>query len=346
MLGHVVVVLSFRGRQDTLACLDALLATGHDYSVLVVDNGSFDGVLEETARRHPDAFTLQTGRNLGFAGGMNAGLRWAMDRGAQTVTVLNNDTLCTPDAVRALESCAESGAIVSPQVDYLASPDRIWFAGGVVDADTALPRHLGETELEALPSGACSPTDTLAGCCLTARADVWRRVGLFDERYFLLFEDAELSLRAARLGVPLLVCRQIRILHRVSASFTARPCPTAWRTAAAHAQPATRASASLRRRRSVPQRTRSRCPYHASGGGGAVSRPSVADSSARTARAIGAANSAQPMPSSSPVVCGSSVNTTASADSAVTASTATSRAYQFGGRPDFVPAGSIRLSMV
>ena len=220
MLGHVVVVLSFRGRQDTLACLDALLATGHDYSVLVVDNGSFDGVLDDAANRHPEDFTLQTGRNLGFAGGMNAGLRWAMDRGAQTVTVLNNDTLCTPDAVRALESCAESGAIVSPQVDYLASPDRIWFAGGVVDADTALPRHLGETELEALPSGACSPTDTLAGCCLTARADVWRRVGLFDERYFLLFEDAELSLRATRLGVPLLVCRQIRILHRVSASFT------------------------------------------------------------------------------------------------------------------------------
>lgn len=220
MGSHVVVVLSFRGRDDTLACLESLLSDPHDYSVLVVDNGSFDGVLEEAARRHPDVSTLQTGRNLGFAGGMNAGLRWAMGRGATTITVLNNDTICTPDAVQALERYAADGAIVSPQVDYLAPPGRIWFAGGVVDADTSLPRHLAESELDAMPEGTCSPTGTLAGCCLTARADVWRRVGLFDERYFLLFEDAELSLRANRLGVPLLVCRQVRILHRVSASFT------------------------------------------------------------------------------------------------------------------------------
>jgi len=220
MDSHVVVVLSFRGRKDTLACLDGLLGGAHDYSVLVVDNGSFDGVLEEARRRHPGVHTLQTGDNLGFAGGMNAGLRWAMGHGATMVTVLNNDTLCTPDAVQALELCAAHGAIVSPQVDYLAAPERIWFAGGVVDADTALPRHLTESELDGVPEGACSPTETLAGCCLTARTDVWRRVGLFDERYFLLFEDAELSLRAARSGVPLLVCRQARILHRVSASFT------------------------------------------------------------------------------------------------------------------------------
>jgi len=220
VLTHVVVVLSFRGRDDTLECLASLLDPPHDYSVLVVDNGSFDGVLEEATRRHPDVLTLQTGRNLGFAGGMNAGLRWAIERGAGTITVLNNDTVCSPPAIEALERAASQGAVVSPQVNYLAAPDSVWFGGGAVDADTALPRHLSETELAALPPLDSAPTETLAGCCLTAREDVWQRVGLFDDRYFLLFEDADLSLRAARLGIPLLVRRDIRILHRVSASFT------------------------------------------------------------------------------------------------------------------------------
>ena len=221
MQSHVVVVLSFRGRADTLACLASLLGVPHDFfSVLVVDNGSFDGVLDEASRRHPEVVTLQTGHNRGFAGGMNAGLRWAMDHGARTVTILNNDTVCTPSTLAALERCAAGGAIVSPQVNYLMSPTSVWFAGGVVDADTALPRHLSEAELGSADGDECRPTETLAGCCLTARVDVWRRVGLFDERYFLLFEDADLSLRARRLNVPLLVCRRVDILHRVSASFT------------------------------------------------------------------------------------------------------------------------------
>jgi len=63
-------------------------------------------------------------------------------------------------------------------------------------------------------------TETLAGCCVTAAPHVWRQVGLFDERYFLNFEDSDWSLRAAGAGVPLAVDTTLHIYHRVSASFT------------------------------------------------------------------------------------------------------------------------------
>lgn len=215
----VVVILSFFGRADTERCVESLRTGSPAAQLLVIDNGSFDGVLE-SVRGHGVA-TLQTGTNLGFAGGMNRGLQWALDAGAATITVLNNDTVLPAGAISALAEIARTGVVVSPEVRYLDDPARIWFGGGVIDDRTGLARHLSAAELAEVPAVAgLRPSPVLAGCCLTATADTWRRVGLFDERYFLNFEDSEWSLRATRAGVPLAVAPGVRVLHAVSASFT------------------------------------------------------------------------------------------------------------------------------
>lgn len=216
----LVVVLSFNGRDDTLECVASIVEGDPDVAVLVIDNGSFDGVLNEVVRRWPSVATLQTGRNLGFAGGMNVGITWGLDREARTITVLNNDTVAPPGMLTHLAKECPAGPAVSPLVTY---PDGApWFGGGTVDAATTLARHLNEAELATLvPADAdLFATDVLAGCCLTAHASTWRQVGLFDERFFLNFEDSEWSLRARRLGVRLLVDRRVSLVHKVSRSFT------------------------------------------------------------------------------------------------------------------------------
>src|SRR4051812_38873188 len=142
----VVVVLSYRGRSDTLDCVASLLDGNAEAQVVVVDNGSGDGVLEEIRRRWPDVETMQTGDNLGFAGGMNRGVEWALARDAASVTVLNNDTVVPPGVISALAARAREGVAVSPEVRY-ASTGGIWFGGGVVDAQTGLARHLSGAEL-------------------------------------------------------------------------------------------------------------------------------------------------------------------------------------------------------
>ncbi|MCG8654573.1 MULTISPECIES: glycosyltransferase family 2 protein [Yimella] len=218
-MDHVVVVLSYFGREDTLRCLDSIVLSEPTIHPLVIDNGSFDGVIDASRLRFGDRIsTLQLGTNGGFTGGMNAGLRWALERSARTVTVLNNDTMVLPGALEQLELTAAGGAAVAPEVRYLSKPGRVWFGGGVVDPSTGLARHLGEGELSPTDDGV-RESEVLTGCCITATAAVWRRVGLFDERFFLNFEDSDWSVRAARLGVPLLVDTRAVIHHTVSASF-------------------------------------------------------------------------------------------------------------------------------
>lgn len=219
-----VVVLSYKGAEDTMACVESLASGSPSVEVLVVDNGSGDGVLERITATWSHVHTLQTGSNLGYSGGMNAGIRWALAQNARTVTVLNNDTF-VPSGVLAhlIEGVASGGRVVSPEVRYASRSDEVWFGGGTIDAATALPRHLHREELLASTrNSSVSDSPILAGCCLTATAEVWRAVGLFDERFFLMFEDSEWSVRAARAGVRLIVDHSVSITHKVSASFKGR----------------------------------------------------------------------------------------------------------------------------
>lgn len=220
MRRHVVVVLNFHGREDTEACVASILDGSSSALVLVVDNGSHDGTVESVRSRWPDVETIQNADNLGFAGGMNTGLRWALDRDAEAVTVLNNDTVVPPGVLERLVDVARSGGAVSPEVRYADGTDRVWFGGGVIDDRTGLARHQSDVELADVPLvDGLRPSMTLAGCCVTASSSTWRRVGLFDERYFLNFEDSDWSVRASRVGVSLNVDPSVHIDHRVSASF-------------------------------------------------------------------------------------------------------------------------------
>ena len=216
---HTVVVLNWHGRSDTLECVESLVAGSPDVSILIVDNGSFDGTLDAAASRWPSVATLQLPENLGFSGGMNRGIEQALDHGADVVTVLNNDTIVPAGTMRILGDAVSDHVVVSPEVLYRAAPDEIWFGGGTLDADDAFPHHTPPDELEPCREG-LRFTPLLAGCCITATRGAWRRAGLFDERFFLSFEDSEWSVRARTRGIRLAVVCDARILHSVSASFT------------------------------------------------------------------------------------------------------------------------------
>lgn len=219
----VVVVLNYHGRDDTLRCI-ASLNEGPDGPVVVlVDNASGDGVIDEARRRWPDLRYLQLTHNSGFTGGMNAGLRLGLSLAPRSLTILNNDTELPPGAISHLAAAAGENSAVSPEIRYLDAPERVWFAGGFVDLATNLPQHLDATGIERHrddAEGLPWETELLAGCCITASAATWQRVGLLDDRFFLNFEDSDWSARARNLGVRLLIDPRVVILHRVSASFT------------------------------------------------------------------------------------------------------------------------------
>src|SRR5207237_10863514 len=98
----VAVVLKWNGGDDTLRALASLAGI----ETICVDNGSTDGSDAEVERRFPQVELIRTGANLGFAGGSNAGIRRAVERGVDWVLLVNNDAVAEPGLAEALERAA------------------------------------------------------------------------------------------------------------------------------------------------------------------------------------------------------------------------------------------------
>jgi GT2 family glycosyltransferase len=211
------VILSWNGREDTLACLRSL--EGENVDVIVVDNASDDGSAEAVAGR---AELIRNERNLGYAGGMNVGIRRALERGADAVLLLNNDVELEPGAIDRLAAAAAGTGAVCPVVVFADDPARIWYAGARFD-----PRrgYNGRQRTDAPES--VSETDRICGAAVLIPRETLEEVGTFDEQLFAYAEDADWSLRARKRGRPLLVVPESRVRHKVSASTGGEGSPDA-----------------------------------------------------------------------------------------------------------------------
>lgn len=224
-----VVVLNWNGRDDTMGCVESLLDNHWpNLRIIVVDNGSVDGTEEALRARYPDVLVLQTGSNLGFAGGNNIGIERALEDGADAVLVLNNDTCVAPDAithlVAALERHPEAG-VCSPVLTYAEDPARLWFAGAPFDpgrwrSGRASAYERGRAPLPHHPVA----IDRAAGAAMLVRADVFRQVGDLADELFFLHEDVDWSLRVRAAGWEILLVPAARVVHKVSASQGGARC--------------------------------------------------------------------------------------------------------------------------
>jgi GT2 family glycosyltransferase len=220
-----VVILNWNGLEDTRALLRSLdrcrVPEGWAVSVVVVDNGSTDGSPRAIASEHPRVELIALPENRRFAGGNNEGLKRSLAAGADAVMLLNNDTEADPGLLErlllALDQHPEAGA-VAPLIYFGVPSQRIWYAGGRCRIAVGYAGHRGLRRLDRGQYRSAEPTGYLTGCCLLARREVWERVGLLDERYFIYAEDADWSLRARRAGITLLFVPTARLWHRVSTS--------------------------------------------------------------------------------------------------------------------------------
>ena len=214
----VSIVVNYRGLADTRACVESLLAVEYPrHSVVVVENGSGAEEADSLEAAMPAAVhVLRSDRNLGYGGGANVGLRWAVQAGAEYAWVLNNDT--TVDAgsvaelVRAMESDPRCGAS-SPQIEASVGPDSprgVWYAGGTADLGRVTTEHVHDLlETDAL----LATTGYVSGCAIFLRLRALAEVGMFWEPLFLYWEDVELSFRLRAAGWRLAIAPAARIRH-------------------------------------------------------------------------------------------------------------------------------------
>lgn len=215
-------MLNWNNAADTIDCVRSLeQAVGADTEVIVVDNGSTDGSVTAIQQAVPEIRLILNGKNLGFAGGNNPGIKYAMDRGARYVLLLNNDTVVDPAFLGHLVDVAESDqsiGIVSPKIYYFSEPDCFWFAGGEMSLWSARTGHIGDRERDRGQFDSLTDVDFVSGCAMLIKRNVIEKIGMLYEPMFLYYEDSDFCARARRAGYRIVMAPKAKIWHKVSST--------------------------------------------------------------------------------------------------------------------------------
>ncbi|HVS40427.1 MAG TPA: glycosyltransferase family 2 protein [Gemmataceae bacterium] len=214
-----VALVNYNGLADTLRCLRSLEAAGGPDTV-IVDNASAEDPSATLRRDFPWCEVIRNPVNGGWAGGNNVGIRYALARGADSVILLNNDTVVAPDFVAKLAAADSAYGIVGPVIRFMDPPHEVQTDGCIFNgADRPGFFQRRAVELVVRPMPTVTDVDIVNGCCMMVRADVFRRIGLIDERFFLIHEESDFCLRARRVGIRCGVLGAALVWHKGSSSF-------------------------------------------------------------------------------------------------------------------------------
>ena len=193
------VVLNYGRPLETIECVRSLLESGYpNLEIVIVDNASPDDSVKSIRQALPSIPLLAEPVNTGYAGGNNAGIRWALKRGVEYILVTNNDVLFEKGFLFPMAEILRDRrdvGIVTCKVFYQSARDQIFSGAGSFSRlfCTGLDRG-GVLK----PSPRCQEEcdiDHVCGVLLLVKREVFENVGLFDDRYFMYFEDVEFSRR-------------------------------------------------------------------------------------------------------------------------------------------------------
>ncbi len=203
-------MLNYQGARDTIECLASLRTLSTPVRIIVVDNGSDDGSVGEIAAAAPSAELVVNASNLGFGAGNNVAIeRFLVDEAIEYVWLLNNDTTVEPDTLDTMVAAADSHPLVGTVGSVIYYADRrsdvqTWGGGGY-------STRTGRTR-DAVSS--VDRVDYITGASALLRVEALRDVGLFDSRFFFLYEDVDLGVRLHQRGWRVVVAAKSRVWHK------------------------------------------------------------------------------------------------------------------------------------
>ncbi|SEH45441.1 hypothetical protein SAMN05192561_10226 [Halopenitus malekzadehii] len=225
----IPIILNWNNYEDTSSCIESLLEIDYEnISPILVDNGSSDGSGERLDEEFEDIETIFLDSNRGFAGGINAGIREALQRGADYIWVLNNDILF-PDKnilhklVTILNQYEKIG-IVTPKINHYPGTDKTWFLQGKINWRTGITDHITDTSSK--EQFTILENDTVPYCCALFRAQVFRDIGLLPEKYFIYTEDRHYCTVLRNNGYKIATLPDTLIYHKVSEGSDSAHGPT------------------------------------------------------------------------------------------------------------------------
>lgn len=236
---HIFVsLINFNGKKNTLACLDSLRDIKKDnfkLTILVIDNASeekFD--LRSGSIGDIPLVIIRNEKNLGFSGGHNVGIKYCLENGADYVLILNNDTYVDKSFLEELLKVARSDekiGILAPKIYFAPGfefhKERyskkelgkvFWYAGGVMDWSNVIGRHRGVDNIDKGQFDKTEETELATGCCMLIKKEIFEKAGMFDDKYFLYYEDADLSIRAKEKSFKIVYVPKSVIWHKNASS--------------------------------------------------------------------------------------------------------------------------------
>lgn len=236
---HVSTILvTFNTTKDTLECLNSLQeikTTGFKHSIIIVDNASKEPFVLPKKFLDADIEVIRSESNKGFTGGNNMGIYYAIEKyNSDYVLLLNNDTTVDPNFLKEMVRMAQDDAnigMVGSKIYFTKGNEYhadsytkeeigkvLWYAGGSIDWNHIAAFHRGVDEVDRGQFDTQSESDFVTGCSMLVKREVLEKIGTFDKRFFLYFEDVDWSLRAQKAGYTIGFCPTSIVYHKNAGS--------------------------------------------------------------------------------------------------------------------------------
>ena len=217
-----IILVNYNGYKDTIECVNSLKGINYsNYKIVIVDNASTNNSLEILKQTLNNCIIIESKKNLGFAGGNNLGIKYALKSNADYVLLLNNDTLEEPNFLNNMINSFnkdEKIGLVGCKIMYYPEKDKIWYGGGYINWFKFIGIHCGMKQIDKGQCDTEKEIDFMTGCCMLIKREVFEKVGLLSEEYFMYFEDVDFCVKVKDAGYKIWYNPEAAIYHKVGFS--------------------------------------------------------------------------------------------------------------------------------
>ncbi|MCP5054112.1 MAG: glycosyltransferase family 2 protein [bacterium] len=213
-----VIILTWNRKDEVIGAVRSLSRLRYrNYVPLVVDNASEDDTVEALKEHYPDVHVLVNSRNLGYTGGNNEGMKYALEQGADFVILMNNDARVHRNMIERMMEVMDSDpriAVVGSKNLYENDPNRIWGAWADITYGSMLTRIHGRNQLDEQRFEGVRDVDQVMGCGYMWRKEALEEIGMLDTNFFGYHEDTDWCQRVHNKGWRVVYCGNAITYHK------------------------------------------------------------------------------------------------------------------------------------
>lgn len=222
-----IILVNYNGAEDTIECIKSLGKINYlNYKIVIIDNDSYNDDylnLKEYIDSYRNNINLiKAQKNLGFAGGNNIGIEYAINKlNCDYVLLLNNDTMVDEYFLNTLVDKIEEDSdigVAGAKIYYYPEKNKIWYAGGKIDWRKFTSIHFGEKKEDLGEYNDDIEVDFITGCVMLIKKEVLNKVGYLPEEFFMYYEDFDFCIKVRQAGFKMIYVSQSKVYHKISSS--------------------------------------------------------------------------------------------------------------------------------